>query len=726
MRRSSGFRLNNVLVVVSVPLVLLGMVLGALVLLRQAPPSAYAAAGPVPAGMPAHFSFGIMDAPGDTGYLNGMRQQNGTTWDFRYQYLAGGVNTGHGWATWNAPAGQFAMRYMRESGTNGYTPAFVYYQLLQSNGPSGGSESATDLAHLADPTTMRAYYGDWALLMRQIGAYGQRVLVIVEPDLWGVIEQRALASGSKSAASVPASVASSGSPEAQGLPNTAQGFAWTLLRIRDRYAPNALLALHASPWGTGTDIASNTSPTLNAPALGTQTGQFLATAGLRGVPAGISTFDLLSADIADHDSGQSGIWWDRNNVTFPNFARYLQFASALANAAGRRILLWQVPEGNQVFDTENNTPGHTQDNRAEYILGHIPSFVQAGIIGVLFGPGNGGTNATDVRHDGVTNAAPISTYECNRCNTHPSVYADDDGGYLRLMVGQYYRGGAYALSLAGAPAPAPTLPTTAPATPATPPGPTATPPPSAPSRQPATPATPPPGPSPSGACVPTIAFGASQATPTSVAVGGSVMLTTTLRASCAIPALVDFELYDGGQKIWQRYQDNQRLTGSDQTFTATWAVPQSQAGGTYILKIGVFNAGWGVLYGWDNAAATISVTGAALAGSCAAPTITFGGATAMPAVPVRDTHETFSATLRASCATTGLVDFELYDSTGQKVWQSYEDNQSLTGGDQTFTATWAVPVSLPAGTYTLKIGVFNAGWGVLYGWDDQAGTLTLT
>ncbi len=52
--------------------------------------------GRVPPGLPAHFSFGIMDSPGGTGYLNRMRSQNGTAWDYRYQYLSAGVNTGSG------------------------------------------------------------------------------------------------------------------------------------------------------------------------------------------------------------------------------------------------------------------------------------------------------------------------------------------------------------------------------------------------------------------------------------------------------------------------------------------------------------------------------------------------------------------------------------------------------------------------------------------------------
>ena len=101
--------------------------------------------------------------------------------------------------------------------------------------------------------------------------------------------------------------------------------------------------------------------------------------------------------------------------------------------------MWQVPMGNQYFDTMNNSPGHYQDNRAEYILGNVSSFASAGIIAVLFGPGNGGTMNIDAMHDGVTNPAPIASYECNFCNTHVSSYPDDDGGFLRLFVGQYMR-----------------------------------------------------------------------------------------------------------------------------------------------------------------------------------------------------------------------------------------------------------------------------------------------
>jgi hypothetical protein len=400
----------------------------------------------VPARLPTHFGFGIMDGPGGATYLNGMRRANGTAWDYRYQYLSAGVNTGRGWETRNRPAGAFATAYLQESAHNGYIPTFVYYELQQSNGSCGGcGEAARDLSNLANPGTMKAYYANWTLLMQKIGAFGKPALVIVEPDLWGFVEQ-AVAGKDNSAAAQPASVASSGNVDTVGLPNTTQGFAWALLRLRDRYAPNAVLALHASPWGTGRDIASDTSPSLNAARVGTQQAHFLSTAGLAGNPSGMSTFDVVSSDMADHDAEQSGIWWDRTNVTFPNFARYLSYIHAVSAGTSRRVLLWQVPVGNQYFETENNSPGHTQDNKAEYILGHISDFANAGVIGVLFGPGNGGTIVQDGQRDGITNSAPIRTYECSQCNTHVSTYADDDGGYLRIFLGKYYASGGYALT----------------------------------------------------------------------------------------------------------------------------------------------------------------------------------------------------------------------------------------------------------------------------------------
>ena len=45
---------------------------------------------------------------------------------FRYQYLAGGANTGSGWATWNTN-GDFARFYIEDSVANGIIPVFTLH-----------------------------------------------------------------------------------------------------------------------------------------------------------------------------------------------------------------------------------------------------------------------------------------------------------------------------------------------------------------------------------------------------------------------------------------------------------------------------------------------------------------------------------------------------------------------------------------------------------------------
>jgi hypothetical protein len=400
--------------------------------------------GALPTKLPRSFNFGVFNRGGAVWQLDDMRKTNGTAFTYRYQSLSDGVNTGKGWETWNKPEGQFVTNYIQESVKHGYIPAFAYYDICQSNGPLGGNycyvdDHKQDVTNLATPWVMKDYYKNWVMALKRIGASKQTVLVMVEPDLWGFLQQAVLKEGKNSAADIAASVSSSGYADAQGYPNNAQGFAWAMLHMRDKYAPNAIMAIHSSTWSAGPNIATDKSANLNVAALAQKEADFLNSAGIIGNPRGVSSWDLLSNDMADYDSAQPGgrSWWDRYNRTFPNFARYLNFLNHLSTGTHRRIVLWQVPIGNQYFDTMNNTRGHYQDNRAEYILGHVEDFARAGVITVLFGAGNNGTKVSDAMQDGVTNPSPIYTYECNGCNTHRSQYADDDGGYLRIFVGKY-------------------------------------------------------------------------------------------------------------------------------------------------------------------------------------------------------------------------------------------------------------------------------------------------
>ena len=147
-------------------------------------------------------------------------------------------------------------------------------------------------------------------------------------------------------------------------------------------------------------------------------------------------------------------------MRFPNFSRYLAWVSELRARTNRPQVVWQVPMGNQYFLTLNNTCGHYQDNVAPYFISHASDLYAAGLIAVLFGGGNScQTTYDDGEKDGITNNGGMPTSDagggCSACNTHTSMYADDDGGYIRIFVGQYYQsaavpGGYNILTSAGA------------------------------------------------------------------------------------------------------------------------------------------------------------------------------------------------------------------------------------------------------------------------------------
>jgi uncharacterized repeat protein (TIGR02543 family) len=438
------------------------------------------AAAVATATLPDHFGIGVSAHPDSSG-IYGWMPDSGIAWDYAYQYLAAGVNTGNGWAHWNERA-QFPLWYAQGASQHGYIPVFTYYQLFQSSGPCNGcGEVQRDLANLNSTATMAAYFNDFTLLMKRLGAgthdgiagFGGTAIVHIEPDLSGYAQQAALGVGEcygfctgqgNDPALVRAAVASSGVADVASFPNTYQGFNWALLHLRDRYAPNVQLAIHLSGWATGIDVGSDRRTDLDPTALGTQAGQFAALSGATSVPGGVTPYDLLFNDVADRDAAYykyvlgRDAFWDRENLTFPNFHRWETYLRAAIAAGGSKpTFVWQIPLGNQIFATMNNTAGHYQDNRAEYFFGHIAELADLGVVGLLFGAGNpGSTTNADTQQDGITNPAPTCTTDgggVQRCASGRSTVADDDGGYVRQAAGQYY---AAPLPLPGRnPAPSP-------------------------------------------------------------------------------------------------------------------------------------------------------------------------------------------------------------------------------------------------------------------------------
>src|SRR5260370_15055790 len=177
-----------------------------------------------------------------------------------------------------------------------YIPVFTWYELLQSLPSTGSSELDRDYNNLNNASTMDAYFSSFKVLMQKAGQYGGQVVVHVEPDLWGYMQQKA-AGGS--ASSIPAMVKYSGFAEAAAFPDTLTGFASELKYLRDKYAPNALVAMHASMWSSGIDIASNTDPSINAIGEADTTAAFLNSEGAAG-------WDAIFNDVDDHNAA----WWE--------------------------------------------------------------------------------------------------------------------------------------------------------------------------------------------------------------------------------------------------------------------------------------------------------------------------------------------------------------------------------------------------------------------------------
>lgn len=384
--------------------------------------------------------LGLTNDPGSIIWMTG----SGLSWDARYQYLSGGVNHNpeYGWSTWNSPAGQFASYYMDASFNSGYLPVFTYYMLLQSAPASGSNENQKDYNNLNNPTTIAKYFADFKLLMDRAKIFNKPVIVHVEPDFWGYMQQR-----NANPAAISAAVASSGYGPVAAYSNTVVGFAQALSGLRNAYAPNVLLAFHVSPWASPSgDLGSSHDPNFNVQGAAQATANFYLNLG--------ANFDLLFYDIADRDAayyqfviGDPNRWWDVNNQVFPNFNRFNQFALTITNATGKRGMLWQVPIGNKLYRSQNNSYGHYQDNRVQYYLGggnnqHLQELAGSGIIGLLFGAGSAdGSTYNDVKNDGITNPAAING------NNQVATLSDDDGGYLRYMAQAYYARGAVVLRI---------------------------------------------------------------------------------------------------------------------------------------------------------------------------------------------------------------------------------------------------------------------------------------
>jgi hypothetical protein len=206
------------------------------------------------------------------------------------------------------------------------------------------------------------YFADYRFFLQKIG--NSKTIVHIEPDLWGFVR-----STNRDPHTIPSKVNES-NPDcpAQTHEDSIAGFARCMITMAHKYAPNAAVGLHASPWNYMTPGDAQTVAQFMK-ALSADMGDFIAT------------------DPADRDAGyyetvqkQAWHWWDSQS-----FATYLAWSKGLSEAVGKPTIMWQIPIGNS---QQNNTQYHYKDNKGELLFGNIKAVADAHVVGLLFGAGN--------------------------------------------------------------------------------------------------------------------------------------------------------------------------------------------------------------------------------------------------------------------------------------------------------------------------------------------------
>ena len=136
---------------------------------------------------------------------------------------------------------------MRECDSQHFMPAIQYYQM---NGEPGGAESAF-LSKVQNAATMKSYFGDFKILMQRVKDFGKPVLVLMEADGFGFLQQQTSSNSERLRGREGSGDAGAGRP-AQHRRGLGPG---VLAAGKSVGATNAMLGVHMSAWASGEDIA---------------------------------------------------------------------------------------------------------------------------------------------------------------------------------------------------------------------------------------------------------------------------------------------------------------------------------------------------------------------------------------------------------------------------------------------------------------------------------------
>ena len=345
-------------------------------------------------------------------------QQNPNLFDVRYIYLADAIFTGpevpsqfreedsRWWGWWQdrqQPPGQYLRDFLNRAESAGQIPMITYYTFAQTSGNESQVYPANDVAFLT------RYFNDWRFMLQQIGE--RKVIIHIEPDLWGYAQHR----NPQSPDNIPAAVRAANPTDGGGFANTFSGFARCLIHMARKYAPNAKVGLHASAWSTGYDININRDRNLDIQHQAALAGNYL-----RALGAGEA--DFLAVEALDRDADYYRIhrgenrWWDASNQTLPNFAQHFQWVAELKNIIEKPLVWWQIPLGHADSPNINAVAPFTQgyqqgykDNRVDYFLTHTNDIVSMG--GVLVAFGAGANHQTNPLTDGGNLVRLVNNYK---------------------------------------------------------------------------------------------------------------------------------------------------------------------------------------------------------------------------------------------------------------------------------------------------------------------------
>jgi hypothetical protein len=367
------------------------------------------AKGQIPPSLPKHMLIGINSNGPDDPWA----QQSGTKWDVQWTYLSG--QAGNNWYNnygFSPADGSYIDGFFSTIDAHGFIPGIHLYNM----GYGHDTGDAGILSEVQSASWTREYFAEFKVLMQKAKAFGKPVVIVLEGDSFGFLENL-----THNDPSTKAAVASSGVPELAALPDTVAGFALAYLAIRKSVGAYNVAMGPDTPYYAAQGDIMNFAPSDTDPLLSHVDYQWAFFGSFVGPNATGDRFDFtascpMAADCASYNDGRP--CWDPSDsapIDTPSINRYIFWLRYFNHVSGTRWILHQMPLGNSQHRNvpfDGSPRSGYKDNKAEYLFQvespaspalrdlHMTKFATAGVIGILFGSSDDGdTPATDLWKD---------------------------------------------------------------------------------------------------------------------------------------------------------------------------------------------------------------------------------------------------------------------------------------------------------------------------------------